>query len=116
MGHPSLGRPPAILGIGKNYADHAAELAEPGALKLPEQPVLFMKNPASVIGPGDPIALPPVVCTDGREPPLGVDYEGELAVILGCDARDVAEHEARSVIAAVTCAHDVSQQIGRAHV
>ena len=110
MGHPSLGRPPAILGIGKNYADHAAELAEPGALKLPEQPVLFMKNPASVIGPGDPIALPPVVCTDGREPPLGVDYEGELAVILGCDARDVAEHDARSVIAAVTCANDVSQR------
>ena len=39
-----------------------------------------------------------------------MDYEGELAVILGCDARDVAEHDARSVIAAVTCANDVSQR------
>ncbi|MFZ9851207.1 MAG: fumarylacetoacetate hydrolase family protein, partial [Vulcanococcus sp.] len=45
-------RPPAILCIGKNYADHAAELAEGGAVKLPERPVLFLKNPASVIGDG----------------------------------------------------------------
>ena len=103
-------RPPAILCIGKNYADHAAELAEPGALKLPERPVLFMKNPASVIGTGEAIELPPVVCTDDRDPPLGVDYEGELAVILGCDARDVPEDQAREVIASVACANDVSQR------
>ena len=103
-------RPPAILCIGKNYADHAAELAEPGALKLPERPVLFMKNPASVIGHGEAIELPPVVHTDDHDPPIGVDYEGELAVILGCDARDVPEAEAREVIAAVACANDVSQR------
>jgi len=103
-------RPPAILCIGKNYADHAAELAEPGALKLPERPVLFMKNPASVIGTGEAIELPPVVCTDDRDPPLGVDYEGELAVILGCDARDVPEDQARAVIISVACANDVSQR------
>jgi 2-keto-4-pentenoate hydratase/2-oxohepta-3-ene-1,7-dioic acid hydratase in catechol pathway len=103
-------RPPAILCIGKNYADHAAELAEPGALKLPERPVLFMKNPASVIGTGEAIELPPVVCTDDRDPPLGVDYEGELAVILGCDARDVPEDQARAVVASVACANDVSQR------
>jgi 2-keto-4-pentenoate hydratase/2-oxohepta-3-ene-1,7-dioic acid hydratase in catechol pathway len=103
-------RPPAILCIGKNYADHAAELAEPGALKLPEQPVLFLKNPASVIGHGAAIELPPVVHTDDRDPPIGVDYEGELAVILGCDARDVPEAQAHEVIAAVACANDVSQR------
>jgi 2-keto-4-pentenoate hydratase/2-oxohepta-3-ene-1,7-dioic acid hydratase in catechol pathway len=103
-------RPPTILCIGKNYADHAAELAEPGALKLPERPVLFMKNPASVIGTGEAIELPPVVCTDDRDPPLGVDYEGELAVILGCDARDVPEDQARAVIVSVACANDVSQR------
>ena len=103
-------RPPAILGIGKNYADHAAELAEPGTLQLPQQPVLFHKNPASVIGDGDAIELPPVVQTGDQDPPLGVDYEGELAVILACDARDVPEAEARSVIAAVACANDVSQR------
>ena len=103
-------RPPAILCIGKNYADHAAELADPGTLKLPERPVLFFKNPASVIGNGAAIELPPVVHTDDRDPPIGVDYEGELAVILGCDARDVPEAQAREVIAAVACANDVSQR------
>ena len=103
-------RPPAILCIGKNYADHAAELAEGGAVKLPEQPVLFLKNPASVIGNGEAIELPPVVQTDDRDPPIGVDYEGELAVILGSDARDVPEAQAREVIAALTCANDVSQR------
>jgi 2-keto-4-pentenoate hydratase/2-oxohepta-3-ene-1,7-dioic acid hydratase in catechol pathway len=103
-------RPPAILCIGKNYADHAAELAESGAVKLPERPVLFMKNPASVIGDGEAIELPPVVHTEDHDPPIGVDYEGELAVILGCDARDVPESDARDVIAAVACANDVSQR------
>lgn len=103
-------RPPAILCIGKNYADHAAELAGPGRLTLPERPVLFMKNPASVIGPGEAIELPPVVQTDDRDPPMGVDYEGELAVILGRDARDVPMDQAREVIAAVACANDVSQR------
>ena len=103
-------RPPAILCIGKNYADHAAELADPGTFKLPERPVLFFKNPASVIGNGAAIELPLVVHTDDRDPPMGVDYEGELAVILGCDARDVPEAQAREVIAAVACANDVSQR------
>jgi 2-keto-4-pentenoate hydratase/2-oxohepta-3-ene-1,7-dioic acid hydratase in catechol pathway len=98
------------LCIGKNYADHAAELAEGGAVKLPERPVLFLKNPASVIGNGEAIELPPVVQTDDRDPPIGVDYEGELAVILGSDARDVPEAQAREVIAALTCANDVSQR------
>jgi len=95
-------RPPVILGIGKNYADHAAELGS----ALPQHPVVFFKNPASVIASGEAIQLPPVVRTEA----LGVDYEGELAVILGCDARDVPEDEAREVIAAVTCANDVSQR------
>ena len=103
-------RPPAILCIGKNYADHAAELADPGTFKLPERPVLFFKNPASVIGNSAAIELPPVVNTDDRDPPMGVDYEGELAVILSCDARDVPEAQAREVIAAVACANDVSQR------
>ncbi|MBW0175304.1 MAG: fumarylacetoacetate hydrolase family protein [Vulcanococcus sp.] len=103
-------RPPAILCIGKNYADHAAEVADPGTFKLPERPVLFFKNPACVIGNGAAIELPPVVHTNDRDPPMGVDYEGELAVILGCDARDVPEAQAREVIAAVACANDVSQR------
>lgn len=94
--------PPAILGIGKNYANHARELgAEP-----PQDLVLFHKNPAAVIADGEPILLPQVV----RTPDPGVDYEGELAVILGCDAKDVPEAEARSVISHVAAANDVSQR------
>ncbi len=94
--------PPAILGIGKNYANHARELgAEP-----PRDLVLFHKNPAAVIADGEPILLPQVV----RTPDPGVDYEGELAVILGCDAKDVSEADARSVISHVAAANDVSQR------
>jgi len=99
-------RPPAILGIGKNYADHAAELSDALGVELPQHPVVFCKNPASVIASGEAIQLPPVVRTDA----LGVDYEGELAVILGADARDVSEAGARAVIASVACANDVSQR------
>ncbi len=94
--------PPAILGVGKNYAAHARELG----LEAPTQPVLFFKNPASLIGDGEPILLSPVLQT----PEDGVDYEGELAVILGCDARDVPEAEARSVLSHVAVANDVSQR------
>jgi 2-keto-4-pentenoate hydratase/2-oxohepta-3-ene-1,7-dioic acid hydratase in catechol pathway len=107
-------RPPAILGIGKNYADHAAEIARAMTAAaqppLPQHPVVFFKNPASVIGDGEAIQLPPVVRTEHLEPCLGVDYEGELAVILGADARDVPQDQARQVIAAVAPANDVSQR------
>ncbi len=99
-------RPPAILGIGKNYADHAAELGGALGAALPSHPVVFFKNPASVIRSGEAILLPPVVRTEA----LGVDYEGELAVILGSDARDVPENQVRDVITAVACANDVSQR------
>ncbi|MFN9692413.1 MAG: fumarylacetoacetate hydrolase family protein [Synechococcaceae cyanobacterium] len=95
-------RPPAILGIGKNYLSHARELGG----ELPQDPVVFHKNPAAVIGDGEPILLPQVVLT----PDPGVDYEGELAVILGRDAKDVPEAEARSVISHVAAANDVSQR------
>ncbi|MEB3172956.1 MAG: fumarylacetoacetate hydrolase family protein [Cyanobacteriota bacterium] len=103
-------RPPAILGIGKNYADHAAELGGALGAELPAHPLVFFKNPASVIATGEAIQLPPVVQTEHNDPPLGVDYEGELAVILGSDARDVPQAQAREVIAAVACANDVSQR------
>ena len=103
-------RPPAILGIGKNYADHAAELGGSAAGAVLQHPVVFFKNPASVIASGQAIQLPPVVRTEGSDPPLGVDYEGELAVILAADARDVPERHARDVIAAVAPANDVSQR------
>jgi 2-keto-4-pentenoate hydratase/2-oxohepta-3-ene-1,7-dioic acid hydratase in catechol pathway len=94
--------PPAILAIGRNYAEHAAEMA-PGS-QAPTRPVVFMKNPASVIGHGEPIIIPRI-CDEPREQ---VDYEGELAVIIGRDARDVPETEAQRFIGGYAAANDVS--------
>jgi 2-keto-4-pentenoate hydratase/2-oxohepta-3-ene-1,7-dioic acid hydratase in catechol pathway len=94
--------PPAILAIGRNYAEHAAEMKG----QVSEQPVVFMKNPASVIGDGEAIIIPRI-CDE----PAGteqVDYEGELAVILGRDARDVSEAESLQCVSGYAIANDVS--------
>jgi 2-keto-4-pentenoate hydratase/2-oxohepta-3-ene-1,7-dioic acid hydratase in catechol pathway len=93
-------RPPAIFGIGKNYADHASEMKG----DVPQRPVVFMKNPASVIGHGEPIVIS-AVC---REPEEQVDYEGELAVIIKGDCRDVPADQALSCVAGYAIANDVS--------
>ena len=95
-------RPPCILGVGKNYQDHVDELQG----ERPEHAVVFFKNPASVIGNGEAIVIPPIA----RTTELGVDYEGELAVVLGCDARDVAEADALRFISHAAVANDVSQR------
>jgi 2-keto-4-pentenoate hydratase/2-oxohepta-3-ene-1,7-dioic acid hydratase in catechol pathway len=88
--------PRLVWGVGLNYRDHALETGRP----LPEVPTLFAKSPSSVIGPGDPIVIPPHVAQP--------DYEGELAVVIGRTARDVAVEDALDVVAGVTVAHDVS--------
>ena len=93
-------RPPAILAIGKNYADHAAEMKG----DVPERPMLFMKNPAAVISNGDEIRIPPIC----HEPHAQVDYEGELAVIIGRDCRDVPLADALSCVSHYAVANDVS--------
>ena len=92
--------PPAILCIGKNYSDHAAEMGG----KAPEALVMFMKNPASACGDGDSIVIPHVCDEHGPQ----VDYEGELALIVGRDCRDVPEHDALSVLAGYAAANDVT--------
>lgn len=74
-----------VLGIGRNYAAHADEQGAP----RPERPLVFTKNPASVVLDAEPIVIPGA-CTDREQ----VDYEGELAVVLGADCRDVSEAEA----------------------
>jgi 2-keto-4-pentenoate hydratase/2-oxohepta-3-ene-1,7-dioic acid hydratase in catechol pathway len=91
--------PPAIFGIGRNYADHAAEMRG----ELPDRPLVFMKNPASVLENGEPIVIPPVC----REPEQ-VDYEGELAVILERDCRDASEADGLASIGWYAVANDVS--------
>ena len=93
-------RPPAIICIGRNYAAHASEFGH----DTQDHPVVFFKNPASVIGDGESIVIPPVCDENGPQ----VDYEGELAVVLGSDARDVDERNALSHVAGYAVANDVS--------
>jgi 2-keto-4-pentenoate hydratase/2-oxohepta-3-ene-1,7-dioic acid hydratase in catechol pathway len=85
-----------IWAVGLNYRDHAAE----AGLAPPEAPTLFAKAPNSVIEPDEPIVIPPHV----HQP----DYEGELAVVMGREARDVRHDDALAYIAGLTIAHDVS--------
>jgi len=92
--------PPAILAIGRNYADHAAEMGG----KTDERPLVFMKNPAAACGNGDVIAIPPICREHGPQ----VDYEGELAVEIARDCRDVPEERALDVVAGYRVANDVS--------
>ena len=73
-----LFRPRNVLCIGLNYKDHAAE----GGVPLPEKPVVFAKLTGCITGPGAPIVLPP----DTKE----VDYEAELAVVMGRKCRSVS--------------------------
>ena len=98
-----MNRPPAIIGIGRNYAKHAAELGN----ERPAHPLVFYKNPASICGNGEDIVLPATLGT----PSLGVDYEGELAVILGSNTRDVAREEAFACVSHFAVANDV--ELGR---
>ncbi|MFO0783239.1 MAG: fumarylacetoacetate hydrolase family protein [Phycisphaerales bacterium] len=92
--------PPAVIGIGRNYADHAAEMGG----KAPDNLVIFFKNPGSVCSSGDAIVLPPICDEHGPQ----VDFEGELAVILGADCRDVPEAQALSKVGGYAAANDVS--------
>ena len=92
--------PPAILAIGRNYAEHAAEMKG----EVSEKPVVFMKNPASVVGNGEAIVIP-AICDEPQEQ---VDYEGELAVILGRDCRDVPLADALACVGGYAAANDVS--------
>lgn len=88
--------PNKVVGIGRNYADHAKELGN----EVPDTPVAFFKPSTSVIGPGDSIAYP----SFSQE----VHYEAELAVVIGRMCREVPRERARDVILGYTCANDVT--------
>ena len=90
--------PTTILCIGLNYRQHAAETNAP----MPRFPVVFMKNPASVQHPGAAIELPRWL-TSSR-----VDYECELAVVIGWRAKNVPREKALDYVLGYTCANDVS--------
>jgi 2-keto-4-pentenoate hydratase/2-oxohepta-3-ene-1,7-dioic acid hydratase in catechol pathway len=91
-------QPAAVLCIGLNYRRHAEE----GKQAIPENPVLFMKTPSTVQNPGDPIILPRKLRSDM------VDYECELAVVIGKDCYNVSKENALSYVLGYTCANDVS--------
>ena len=88
--------PSKIVCIGLNYKDHAAEQGKP----LPAEPLLFLKPSSAVIDPGEAIELPDGV---GR-----VDYEAELAVVIGRRATKVSEADALSHVLGLTCMNDVT--------
>lgn len=93
-----------VMGIGRNYAEHAAEQGE----SAPERPMVFTKNPASCCLDGDEIVIP-TLCRDPETGgPEQVDYEAELGVVIGTAARDVDEKRALASILGYTCVNDVS--------
>src|SRR4051812_28213513 len=89
-------RPPKIVCIGVNYADHAAEAGR----ALPRWPSVFLKAPSCIIGPGEPIVRPSTT--------EQLDYEVELVVVIGKQARAVAREQAMAYVAGYTIMNDVS--------
>ena len=101
-GHPRLG--PPLTGIGKmvciglNYTDHAAEVG----MALPKEPTVFIKAPSAICGPNDPIVRP--------RGSVKLDYEVELAAVIGRAARDVNEADALTHVAGYCIVNDVSER------
>ncbi len=89
-------QPSKIVALGLNYKDHAEEVG----LKLPDEPLIFLKPSSAVIGPLDDIIYPPM----SRR----VDYEGELGIVIGKKAKGVSEKGAEEFILGYTCFNDVT--------
>jgi 2-keto-4-pentenoate hydratase/2-oxohepta-3-ene-1,7-dioic acid hydratase in catechol pathway len=89
--------PGDIVAIGVNYKSHAAETGH----DAPERPIIFLKASTSAIGPNEPIVLPHMI-------PDCVDYEAELAVIIGKTAKNVPEERALDYVLGYTCGNDIS--------
>ena len=88
--------PGKIVGIGRNYRAHAEELGN----AVPDEPVIFLKAPSSVVGPKTPVVLPP----ESER----VEFEGEIAVVLRHRLRRAEPEAARQAILGITCACDVT--------
>lgn len=89
--------PTKVVAIGLNYMDHCREQN----IDPPDRPTIFTKFPSSIVGPGDEIRWDPSLTQE-------VDYEAELAVVIGRSARRVGEDEALDYVAGYTICHDVS--------
>jgi 2-keto-4-pentenoate hydratase/2-oxohepta-3-ene-1,7-dioic acid hydratase in catechol pathway len=95
---PPIALPTKIVGVGLNYRDHAEESGQP----VPDEPVIFAKFANSVIGPGDPIVIPPAA--------ERIDFEAELGVVIGRRARRIQVAHALDVVGGYTCVNDVSSR------
>ncbi|MEA3406768.1 MAG: fumarylacetoacetate hydrolase family protein [Chloroflexota bacterium] len=89
--------PPNVIAIGLNYTGHAEE----SGMDLPERPVIFLKATTAVCGPEDDVVLPIMA-------PNEVDYECELVIVMGKEAKHVSEEEALDYVLGYTCGNDVS--------
>ncbi len=98
--------PPAVFCIGLNYRMHAEETGS----ELPKYPVIFMKNPSAVTGDRDSVVIPRS-CID----PPQVDYEAELAVVIGKAAKNVKKETALDYVLGYACANDVSARRWQKH-
>jgi 2-keto-4-pentenoate hydratase/2-oxohepta-3-ene-1,7-dioic acid hydratase in catechol pathway len=94
-------QPGKIVCVGLNYAAHVTE--NDPTRQVPEEPVLFMKPPSALIGPGDAIEI--------ANPGNRTDYEAELAVVIGSRARDVDEDRALDYVFGYTAGNDVSDRV-----
>jgi 2-keto-4-pentenoate hydratase/2-oxohepta-3-ene-1,7-dioic acid hydratase in catechol pathway len=95
---PPVGKVGKVIAVGLNYADHAAE----SGLKVPDEPILFMKATSAICGPNDDVIIP-----RGSKKP---DWEVELAIVIGKEARYVSEQDASDHIAGYTICNDVSER------
>ena len=104
-----------IIAVGRNYRDHAKEFSDSGfdaseKQMIPDFPVIFTKAPTSVIGPGEPILL-------ANDPTGTTDYEGEMAVVIGRTARNVAREDALDHVFGWTIVNDVTaRDLQKRHV
>ncbi|MBX3531606.1 MAG: fumarylacetoacetate hydrolase family protein [Rhizobiaceae bacterium] len=94
--HAPIAKPSKVIAVGRNYREHAAESGS----QVPDQPMIFGIMPSAIIGPFDDIVLPAVS--------QQIDWEGELGVVIGTQARNVRRADALSVIAGYTAINDVS--------
>ncbi|GAC1333192.1 MAG: fumarylacetoacetate hydrolase family protein [Candidatus Dormibacteria bacterium] len=89
-------RPTKVVGVGRNYADHARALGN----DLPSEPLIFLKPSTAVVGDGDEVVYP--------EQSSNLHHEAELAVVIGRACRKVSPEEATQYIRGYTCANDVT--------
>ena len=93
-----VSRPYKAIGVALNYRDHAEE----SNLPIPDEPSVFAKFASSVVGPYDPIVVPPAFDK--------VDYEAEVVIVMGATGKNISEHDAWSYVAGVTAGQDISDR------